>query len=367
MSKLYHALAFSTYTLASGLTGFAVQAWLPEEGSLTAGLAGAWVFLAGALLHEITVRRQGGHTLPQAVHLATDQTPQADVEAGADPPDSGEAGLLQTIVEQLTEPTVASLADDLRKAAEEDQMLRLLREALRRDRVDVFLQPIVSLPQRRHRFYEVYSRIRDEDGRQIGPDQYLALAEREGLIGAIDNLLLLRCVQIIRESQRRDYNYGFFVNISANSLADLRFIRQFLQFMGKNKQLVPKVIFELHQDALSSGGSMQGQLLDGLRQLGFAFSMDNVTSFDIDFADLDRRNVRFVKIEASRLIDALSHGAVVPRLLANAADAKVDVIIEKVETERQVQSLLKQGLDYGQGYLFGELRSARLPGAIAGA
>jgi cyclic-di-GMP phosphodiesterase, flagellum assembly factor TipF len=362
---LQHALAVIAYTLTGAGVGFAVLALLPEEGALTAGLSGAWVLLAGALVHEITVRRRMwmGAPPPDAPESVA---PLA--ELNGEHSDAGEAGLLQTIVEQFSEPGMATLADDLRKAAEEDRMLRLLREALRRDRVEVFLQPIVSLPQRRHRFYEVYSRIRDDDGSEIGPDQYLALAEREGLIGAIDNLLLLRCVQIIRESQRRDYNYGFFVNISANSLADTRFISQFLQFMSKNRQLVPKLIFELHQDTIRSGGPGQGQLLDGLRQLGFAFSMDNVTRFDVDFADLDRRNVRFVKIEAPRLIDELgkSGGGAVPRLFSHAAEAKVDLVVEKLETERQLVTLLEQRIDYGQGYLFGAPRAARLPGAVEG-
>lgn len=103
---------------------------------------------------------------------------------------------------------------------DETHILEIIREALRLDRIDVYLQPIVSLPQRRKRFYECYTRIRDEAGNVIGPGQYIDIAERAGLVSAIDNMLLFRCVQLIRRSQQRNYDTAFYCNISASTLAD---------------------------------------------------------------------------------------------------------------------------------------------------
>jgi cyclic-di-GMP phosphodiesterase TipF (flagellum assembly factor) len=110
------------------------------------------------------------------------------------------------------------------EAVEEPELLSIVREALRLDRVDVYLQPIVSLPQRKNRYYECYTRIRAEDGTVIGPGQYIEVAEREGLVSAIDNMLLFRCVQLILRTQRRNYDTAFFCNISRESLADTSFI-----------------------------------------------------------------------------------------------------------------------------------------------
>ncbi|HET9161273.1 MAG TPA: EAL domain-containing protein, partial [Caulobacteraceae bacterium] len=77
-------------------------------------------------------------------------------------------------------------------------LIDTIRGALAENRVDLYLQPIVSLPQRRTVHYESYSRLRDETGRVMMPAEYLVVAEPEGLISAIDNLLLFRCVQIVR-------------------------------------------------------------------------------------------------------------------------------------------------------------------------
>jgi EAL domain-containing protein (putative c-di-GMP-specific phosphodiesterase class I) len=56
-------------------------------------------------------------------------------------------------------------------------------DALDEDRVEVFVQPIVSLPQRKRRFFECFSRVRTNDGKIIVPEQYLEVAERLRALG----------------------------------------------------------------------------------------------------------------------------------------------------------------------------------------
>ncbi|HSV02956.1 MAG TPA: EAL domain-containing protein, partial [Phenylobacterium sp.] len=71
-------------------------------------------------------------------------------------------------------------------------LFETVRAALTENRVDLYLQPILALPQRRTVFYESFSRLRDESGRVLMPAEYLAVAEPAGLVTAIDNLLLFR-------------------------------------------------------------------------------------------------------------------------------------------------------------------------------
>jgi cyclic-di-GMP phosphodiesterase, flagellum assembly factor TipF len=262
---------------------------------------------------------------------------------------------------QQTESIPPALGQVHKSAHTPENVLSLVRRAIEQDRIDVFLQPIVSLPQRKHRYYEVFSRIRAADKTYLRPEEYLAIAEREGLIGIIDNLLLMRCLQLIRETERRHFKVGFFINLSAHSLGDASFMRKFLDFMAHNPELPPKLVFELHQTALTTGGPMNGRILDGLAQLGFRFSMDNVDSLNIDMEDLERRNVRFIKLEAERLLQEQAQDRLEPMrdLLRRANEHGVDVIVEKLESEGQLVTLLDLKIDYGQGYLFGEPRLNR--------
>ena len=241
-------------------------------------------------------------------------------------------------------------------------VLEIVREALRLDRVDVYLQPIVSLPQRKRRFYECFTRIRADDGSVVLPDQYIPLAEREGLVTTIDNMLLFRCVQLIRRTQRRNRDTIFFCNISQESLADLDFFNDFVDFIADNQDLAPGLVFEVRQADMQAA---EGALFDNLRrlgQLGFRFSLDQVTHFAMDLDALSRAHFRYIKADAGRLLEhlALEQGDADIRHIKRELDRYgIDLIVEKVETEQQLVELLDFGLDFGQGYLFGEPRLSK--------
>lgn len=244
----------------------------------------------------------------------------------------------------------------------EGEVLEIVRQGLREGRVDLFVQPIVSLPQRKHRFYECFSRIRSADGGMIGPDQYLAGAEREGLIGAIDNMLLFRCVQLVRRVQKASRDVGIFVNISEHSLADHRFFRDFTAFVAENRELAPQLIFEFAQAHVARHGAAVMLELERLARLGFRFSMDQITDLNLDVDALAARHFRFVKIDANRLLQASREAE--PRLdLARLKSAlersRIDLIVERIESEKTLVELLDQPIDFGQGYLFGEPRVAK--------
>ena len=86
-------------------------------------------------------------------------------------------------------------------------------------------------------FYESFSRLRDETGRVLMPAEYLRSLSRRVWSPAIDNLLLFRCVQIVRRLAKTDRRIGIFCNISLASLGDEVFFPQFLEFLSQNKDL----------------------------------------------------------------------------------------------------------------------------------
>ncbi len=66
------------------------------------------------------------------------------------------------------------------KEAQALALIETIREALTENRVDLYLQPVVSLPQRKTIFYESFSRLRDVSGRVLMPAEYLSVADAEG-------------------------------------------------------------------------------------------------------------------------------------------------------------------------------------------
>ena len=89
------------------------------------------------------------------------------------------------------------------------------------------------------------------------PAEYLSVAEPGGLVTAIDNRLLFRCVQIVRRLAKQDRKIGIFCNISLASLSDESFFPQFLDFLSANKDMAGALIFELGQAAFERRGAVE--------------------------------------------------------------------------------------------------------------
>lgn len=287
-----------------------------------------------------------------------------------------EVQLLEDVVQQMSERLEARLSHQVEMATEahasprSSALLETVRGALAAGRVDLYLQAVVGLPQRQIQFYESFSRLRDGTGRVLMPAEFLSVAEPAGLVAAIDNLLLFRCVQIVRRLAKQDRRVGIFCNISLASLGDEEFFPQFMEFLGANRDLAGALIFELGQAAFDARGRVEARSMAKLADLGFRFSIDKVADLDLDFQDFARADVKFVKIAAPVLIDQLQDedgvltlkpfpGLQAADYAALARRHGIELVVEKVETERQVVDVLELNIGYGQGNLFGEPRPIR--------
>jgi len=337
---------------------------------------------AGGLAGELVALREAHRiALSQIERLDTRLTEVVDTLAHDAVQRSEELSTEVHLLEDLVARMGSRLEERMAEAAaptaprgfsqrQSSALLETVRAALAENRVDLYLQPVVSLPQRRTVFYESFSRLRDETGRVMMPAEYLAVAEPEGLVTSIDNLLLFRCVQIVRRLAKQDKKIGIFCNISIASLADESFFPQFLEMLAENRDLAGALIFELGQAAFDARGSVEARNMAKLADLGFRFSLDKVANLDLDLQDLTRADVKFLKISAQPLLEDLvetDEGLVLrtlPDLRAEDFAALtrrygVEIIAEKVESERQVVDILELDIRFGQGNLFQEPRPIR--------
>ncbi len=239
---------------------------------------------------------------------------------------------------------------------DESAVLEVAREALRDDRIDLVLQPIVLLPQRKRRYYECFSRLRTTDGYMILPEQYINLAEREGLVAAIDNMLLIRCIQLVRKIQYRNQKLDFFCNISSHTLGDDEFFSDFVDFLESNGDLARHLIFEFSQSDYEAWDSGAAVYLRRLADLGCRFSLDGVHHLNLDGEILARRNFHFVKVRAELLLAEADNGEA---LVNDLREHGVRLVAEKVEDEDALVEVMDSGVDCAQGFLFGEPRLAK--------
>ncbi len=377
---------------------------------LTSVLLGANVFLLGMLAQEMMTRRSNDKALAERIQRVQDvlvrqrndmrlmqETVRTQGEAGPEGAAEletvvAEMRMLKTLVGQLSSrsaaaakarpaaPAVSRQAapsrpltatddddyddplepayEDDRDLTDEEVILDEVREALNDDRVGLSLQPIVQLPSRRLSMYQCIAAIRTREGTDIPAATYLPIAEQAGLLATINNMLLVRSVQFVRRMRRQRSQVGYVCEIVGETLRDRDFFSDFTAFMRENTDLAGHLHFQITQHDAYRLDARTDQELAALGKLGFRFVMDKTTNLDVFVSDLSDKGFRYVKVEAPVLIEKLSKLAD-PRVLRRNLDhGAIDLMVDGIEKDSQLVSLLDYGVDFGQGALFGQPRPA---------
>lgn len=388
MPVIAHIMLALVYITASvvGAVALYVNGIVP---SVTAGIIGATSALAMIQLHMAISRSGGGVTekdllgIKQEIRKLTARVAQNEEHATelkasfereiAQRRETllnemrGLEGMIQNLSKKFETRLQSVRAQPTDTPIDGASVLDAVKEALRENRVDLHLQAIVNLPQRRTCFYEGFTRLRRANGQIIMPAEFLGAAERANLLGVIDNMLLFRCVQIVRRLSERDRRIGVFCNISMASLEDEMFFPPFLDFMRENRDLAHAMIFELGVRQFNQRSDTAAKNMSKLKELGFRFSLDKGDGLNFDLPQLQAAGVKFVKVNVERLLEELTPGGERPissitrDIAAEDVPAVfvrygIDLIAEKMETEKSVIEVLEFEIPFGQGHVFGAPR-----------
>jgi cyclic-di-GMP phosphodiesterase TipF (flagellum assembly factor) len=133
-----------------------------------------------------------------------------------------------------------------------------VRDAIDDNRIDVYLQPIVTLPQRKVRYYEALMRLRIDD-KAIAAAEFLPWAELGGLVPGLDYLMVTRCVRVLRRLQTKTRDVGVFCNLSGITLADREAMAQIVDFAEANRALGPVLTFEIGHSVVRTAGNRENE------------------------------------------------------------------------------------------------------------
>jgi cyclic-di-GMP phosphodiesterase TipF (flagellum assembly factor) len=296
---------------------------------------------------------------------------EADFEPETEPPSSTEPvtpSAARPVPVATAAPAPAQHTIAAAPARNATQLLAAVKNAIEENRLDIYLQPMVTLPQRKVRFYEAVTRLRDDKDQVLAADDFIATAEAGGLIGRIDHMVMLRCVQVLRRLMVRNKDVGVFCNVSAATLGNPVNFAQCLDFLEANRALAPSFVLEFKQATFRNLGPAETEHLAALSQRGYRFSIDHVSDLRIEPRELADRGVRFIKVPAALLLDPrqASTSDIHPSDLSDLLGRfGIDLIAERIEGERAVVDLLDFDVRFGQGFLFAPPRPLRPEGASA--
>jgi cyclic-di-GMP phosphodiesterase, flagellum assembly factor TipF len=262
-------------------------------------------------------------------------------------------------------PPVQAMSADRKMAAfaglGREAIIAAIRNAVDGGRVELYLQPVVTLPQRKLRYYEALARLKADNSDVVTAGDFLPYAEAGLLMPRLEHFAVSRCVQIVRRLLLKNRDIGLFCNLSTATLGDPGFAK-LLELMDANRAIAPALVFAFTQSAVRAMGPIEHASLAALAERGFRFSMDNLTDFRVNAGELNERGFRFVKASARLFFNRL--GAISSDIPpAEFSDVLgrfgIDLIADRIEHENTVVDLLDYDVRFGQGALFSPPRPIR--------
>ncbi len=255
--------------------------------------------------------------------------------------------------------TVRFTAPLREREAQEARIAQILQRALKARAFEIFLMPLVDLRQGgRIAGAEALLRSTDPDLQGIGPAVFLPVAERTGLMRALD----LMVVDMVGAAKARLHAAGhalrISVNLSPESLQEMGFGLELLSHLDQAQLGATDVRFELTEGALVDLSSPAREVLDLLHARGFELSADDFGTGYSSLSYLHKLRLSELKIDRSfvqRLeTEEEPSDEIVRAILAMGQALGLCVLAEGIETEAQRDWLCRHGCALGQGYLFGK-------------
>jgi diguanylate cyclase (GGDEF)-like protein/PAS domain S-box-containing protein len=238
-----------------------------------------------------------------------------------------------------------------------------LRTALEDDRFILYGQPILDLRESRVRHYEVLLRLRDDEGGEpLTPSTFLYVAERLGLIQAIDGWVARQSIELIAENERAGRPLVLHVNLSGQSIGDPRVAALAESALTESGIDPSRLVFELTETAVVANIEEAKAFAQRLRARGCRLALDDfgggfgsfyyLKNLPFDYFKIDGDFIRGV---ATSSLDQLVVGAIV----GIARGMGKETIAEFVTDDETVRLLEKAGVDYAQGYHVGRPQPLR--------
>ncbi len=243
-------------------------------------------------------------------------------------------------------------SDELKAEADQRNILEIeLREAIWREEIEVFYQPIVDLDTGHTRSVEALARWRHPSRGFVPPAEFIPVAEDGGLIVELGNLVLAKAC---RDATKMPDDIKVAVNLSATQFSKSDVVDSVIFALVDSRLPEPRLELEITESVFLADSSENLKTLQRLRKLGVAVALDD---FGVGYSSLSYLTAfafNKVKIDKS-FIDRIGRPetvAVLASIVQLAKTLNLAIVAEGIETREQVEKIRALGISLGQGYFF---------------
>ena len=244
----------------------------------------------------------------------------------------------------------------LEKSRREYELIRILKQALTQNEFEVFYQPIYSVKKKKFTTAEALIRLNNEELGFVSPEEFIPVAERNGLILLIGEFVFRSVCKFIINNKLWEKGIEYIhVNLSAIQCMQEKLHEQLLEIMNFYKLDYKYIELEVTETAAIASSDT---LLKNMRSL-----MENNMNFALDDYGMGYSNTttilqypfHTIKLDKSIVWAAMKNEKAQKLLhhtIAMFRDMGIELVAEGVETSEMAVMLMKMKCDYLQGFLY---------------
>jgi diguanylate cyclase (GGDEF)-like protein len=225
--------------------------------------------------------------------------------------------------------------------------------ALKEDRLKLAFQPIVAARSRKVSHYECLLRMVKSDGSIATAGNFVPAAEQMGIVHLVDRFALENTIALLKA--HKDITLA--VNVSGTASSDPAWLQDFVDYVRAAREVAPRLIVELTETAALHHFEENAQFVSQLREVGVRVAIDDFGAGYTSFRNLQLLHVDTVKIDGSYVKDlsqSPENQVFVRTLVGLARSFDIKTVAEWVGSDEDAALLQNFGVDYFQGFYFGE-------------
>lgn len=239
-----------------------------------------------------------------------------------------------------------------------------LLTAIESNRLQAYLQPIISLSDRRLSAVESLARWTRQDSSEVIPVDFIPYAEQTGLITALTRWSINTSLQISAQlGQKLRRPIPIAINLSPRALIERGMVEQILSALSVWQVAPEQVILEVTETAVMQDPQASVALLERLRDHGLRIAIDDFGTGAASFTYLQLLPLTELKIDQS-FISGLGDDSrsmnMVGAIIDLAHTLGIRVVAEGVEDSVTLELLSDLGCDFAQGYFISRPQPAAM-------
>jgi diguanylate cyclase (GGDEF)-like protein len=236
------------------------------------------------------------------------------------------------------------------------RMMHALRKGFQRGELFLVYQPQVDLASGRPFGAEALLRWRTEDGRLVGPDRFIPIAEYSGLIIEIGEWVLREaCAELVRLRAAGYRDFTMSINVSQVQFRHAQFLDALRRALDDTGAPPEYVELEITESMAMEEPDLLVELLAQVKRTGVSIAIDDFGTGFSSLSHLQRLQVDRLKIDrafVTEITGSARGSSIAEMVIQLGRNLGLSIIAEGVEDERQAQILAELGCPLAQGFLF---------------